>query len=188
MKLDHGGWVSGVRHAHSPNFDERPPDAAIELLVIHNISLPPGRFGDAAVEQLFLNRLDADAHPYFAAIAGALVSSHFLITRDGTITQFVSCHARAWHAGASQFEGRARCNDFSIGVELEGSDFVPFEAAQYAALADLTAWLRQALPLRAVRGHQHIAPGRKTDPGPCFDWARYRRAAALPATWFPQAA
>lgn len=188
MKLDGDGWVSGVRHAPSPNFDERPPGTAVELLVIHNISLPPGRFGGDAIERLFVNQLDPTAHPYFAAIAPARVSSHFLIARDGGVVQFVSCRQRAWHAGASSFEGRLRCNDFSVGVEVEGSDFVVYENAQYRALATLTACLRHALPLRAVRGHAQIAPGRKTDPGPSFDWPRFAREAALPATWFDHAA
>ena len=168
----------------SPNFDPRPPNTAVELLVIHNISVPPGQFGGDAIERLFENRLDPVGHPFFATLATARVSSHFLIRRDGGIVQFVSCQNRAWHAGASSFEGRSRCNDFSIGIELEGSDFVAFEDLQYRSLARLTLSLCASLPLRAVRGHDQIAPGRKTDPGPAFDWVRYAREAALPAAWF----
>jgi AmpD protein len=183
MQLDAHGWVSGIRHAPSPNFDARPAETRVELLVIHNITLPPGRFGGDAIERLFQNRLDPAAHPFFSTIAGARVSSHFLIGRGGDIVQFVSCRDRAWHAGASSFDGRACCNDFSVGIELEGTDFVAFDAAQYAALAKLTSALRARLPLRAVRGHAAISDGRKTDPGPLFDWARFAHAANLPATW-----
>lgn len=183
MELDKQGWVSAVTRSSSPNFDPRPPNTRVDLLVIHNISLPPGQFGGDAIERLFQNRIDPAAHPFFATIAGARVSSHFLIRRGGDIVQFVSCHDRAWHAGASSFEGRVCCNDFSIGIELEGSDFVAFEDAQYRALVRLTTSLRTRLPLRAVVGHDRIAPGRKTDPGPAFDWARYAREAALPAAW-----
>ncbi len=183
LRLDAHGWVADIRHVPSPNCDERPTDCDISLLVIHNISLPPGHFGGAAIEQLFLNRLDPAAHPYFATVAHLKVSAHFLIRRDGQIVQFVSCAQRAWHAGESSFAGRTRCNDFSVGIELEGADFVAFDRAQYRALARLTACLRVQLPLRAVRGHEHIAPGRKTDPGPCFDWKRYARDAHLPRSW-----
>ena len=183
--VDDDGWLVGVRRCPSPNCDARPPDAAIELLVIHNISLPPGVFGGGTIEALFTNRLDPHAHPFLATLAGLRVSSHFLIERDGRVTQFVSCLARAWHAGASAFEGRRACNDFSLGVELEGTDFVAFEAVQYAALARLTRALRARYPLRAVRGHQHVALERKTDPGPFFDWRRFATAAALPAALLP---
>lgn len=182
------GWVAAVRRCPSPNCDARPPAAPIDLLVIHDISLPPGRFGGGEIADLFLNRLDARAHPFFAALAGLRVSSHFLIERDGRITQFVSCLQRAWHAGASSFDGRAGCNDFSIGVELEGTDFAAFEAAQYAALAQLVRALRTRYALRAVRGHQHIAQARKTDPGPFFDWRRLAFEAALPESLLPRAA
>lgn len=174
------GWLPAARRVASPNFDARPSGAPIELLVVHGISLPPGRFGGDAVERLFTNRLDAAGHPLFAQLQGVRVSSHFLIARSGELTQFVSCLDRAWHAGASCFEGRARCNDFSIGVELEGTDFVPFESAQYECLAALTAALAAAFPLRAVRGHSDIARGRKTDPGPCFDWSRFAAQTGLP--------
>lgn len=183
--IDDQGWLAGVRRCPSPNCDARPPGTAIELLVIHNISLPPGHFGGGAIEALFLNRLDPSADRFFAALAGVRVSSHFLIERSGRITQFVSCLERAWHAGASEFDGRSACNDFSIGIELEGTDFEPFEAAQYAALAGLTRALRARYPLRAVRGHQHIAADRKTDPGPRFDWLRLASDAQLPATFLP---
>lgn len=179
------GWVCGARRRPSPNFDARPTGSAIELLVVHNISLPPGVFGSGDIARLFTNRLDAAAHPFFATLIGVRVSAHFLIERDGALSQFVSCLDRAWHAGASEFEGRPRCNDFSIGVELEGTDFAPYEAAQYATLAALTRALRRTYPLRAVRGHVDIARGRKTDPGPLFDWARYARLAALDVEELP---
>jgi AmpD protein len=176
------GWVAGARRDPSPNFDARPPGAAIELLVIHNISLPPGEFGGDDVARLFNNRLDTTRHPFFESLAGVRVSAHFLIARDGALTQFVSCLDRAWHAGASTFDGRCRCNDFSIGVELEGTDFVRFEPAQYATLAALTTALLCAFPLRAIRGHADIASDRKTDPGPYFDWHAYTQLAALEAS------
>jgi N-acetyl-anhydromuramoyl-L-alanine amidase len=150
---------------------------AVELLVIHNISLPPGEFGGPYIADLFGNRLDCDAHPYFDQLRNLHVSAHFLIRRDGTVMQFVSANDRAWHAGASSFCGRERCNDFSIGIELEGSDFVAFEAAQYDALTALTCALQERYPLSHVQGHEHIAPGRKTDPGPFFDWDGFRRSA-----------
>lgn len=179
------GWAEGVRRIESPFCDDRPAAAAIDLLVLHNVSLPPGRFGTGCVEALFTGQLDAGGHPFLELVAGLRVSAHFLIDRGGRITQFVSCRRRAWHAGASEFEGRARCNDFSVGIELEGTDFTAFEPAQYDALAALTAGLRAALPLRAVRGHCHIAPGRKTDPGPRFDWSRYAAQAQLPRSFLP---
>ncbi len=185
LTLDAQGWVGGVQHMPSPNCDARPTDCDISLLVIHNISLPPGRFGGRAIEDLFLNRLDPTAHPDFVGIAALRVSAHFLIRRGGQIVQFVSCAQRAWHAGESSLAGRSRCNDFSVGIELEGTDFVAFTSAQYRALARLTTGLRRGLPLRAVRGHEHIAPKRKTDPGPCFDWRRYARQAHLPEDWLP---
>ncbi|MGE5337194.1 MAG: 1,6-anhydro-N-acetylmuramyl-L-alanine amidase AmpD [Gemmatimonadota bacterium] len=179
------GWLSGIRHYPSPNRDARPLAGAIDLLVIHNISLPPGEFGGDAIEALFSNRLDPCGDPFLATLASLRVSSHFLIGRDGHITQFVSCLDRAWHAGASEFEGRIACNDFSIGIELEGTDFVAFEPPQYRALASLVGALRARYALRAVRGHQHIAAGRKTDPGPHFDWRRLAIEAALPAAMLP---
>lgn len=174
MGLD--GWCPQARRLPSPNFDARPEGVAPELLVIHNISLPPGQFGGPYIGGLFTNTLDHAAHPYFDQLRPLRVSAHFLIDRDGRLTQFVAANARAWHAGVSSFEGRERCNDFSIGIELEGSDFVPFEDAQYDSLAALTLALRRRYGLRAVTGHEHIAPGRKTDPGPFFDWQRYMRS------------
>lgn len=179
MQLDpRSGWCQGARHCPSPNFNERP-QAEVSLLVIHNISLPPGQFGTGKVQEFFQNRLIVDEHPYFAEIASLRVSAHFLIERDGAITQFVSCNERAWHAGQSCFAGRENCNDFSLGVELEGTDEQPFSDAQYAALVGLTAELQRvypALTLERICGHSDIAPTRKTDPGPAFDWSRLRTA------------
>jgi len=174
-RIDTAGWHVAARHIVSPNCDVRPPDAAISLLVVHNISLPPGEFGGPGVEQLFTNQLDPEEHPYYATIHTLRVSSHFFIRRDGELLQFVPCRQRAWHAGASSWRGRERCNDFSIGVELEGGDEAPFSDAQYLRLNALIAALRAAYPsLTDVAGHSDIAPGRKTDPGPCFDWSRVR--------------
>jgi AmpD protein len=166
------GWISGIQRERSPNFDARPADAGIELIVVHNISLPPGRYGQGHVARLFTNALDADADPFFDQIRGARVSAHLLIERDGGLIQFVSLLDRAWHAGDSKFEGRPRCNDFSIGIELEGTDFEPFTASQYESLGAAVDAIVAAYPVRAVRGHSDIAPGRKTDPGPFFDWRR----------------
>lgn len=170
------GWCSGVQRMPSPNCDARAADAKIDLLVIHNISLPPGQFGGPFIADLFGNRLDCDAHPYFERLRAMRVSAHFLIRRDGAVIQFVSADERAWHAGVSSFCGRERCNDFSIGVELEGTDTEPFELPQYDALAALTWALQARYPLTDVAGHEHIAPGRKTDPGPFFDWGYYRKS------------
>ena len=170
--LDASGWLSGARHLPSPNCDARPEGTAIELVVLHNISLPPGVFDGNAVIDLFTNRLDWDAHPYYAGIRGLEVSAHFFIRRDGSLIQFVPCTQRAWHAGASNWQGRERCNDFSIGIELEGTDDLPFTDAQYATLLPLLNTLKAAYPIRAVVGHSDIAPGRKTDPGPHFAWQR----------------
>nr|WP_154358338.1 1,6-anhydro-N-acetylmuramyl-L-alanine amidase AmpD [Duganella aquatilis] len=163
-----------ARRYDSPYCDARPDPADITLLVIHNVSLPGGSFGGPHVSDLFTGRIDYNADPSFADLRGLKVSSHFFIRRDGSIIQYVSANARAWHAGLSSFRGRDKCNDFSIGVELEGSDFVAFEAAQYTALAALTIALQQHYPLTDVQGHEHIAPGRKTDPGPLFDWECYQ--------------
>jgi AmpD protein len=176
------GWCPQARRYDSPHYDARPDGAAIELLVIHNISLPAGQFGGPHVADLFTGRLDYNADPSWASLRGVQVSAHFLIRRDGRVWQFVGCGQRAWHAGVSSFEGRDACNGFSLGIELEGSDFVPFTDAQYGALAGLTRALQQAYPLRAVCGHAHIAAGRKTDPGPFFDWPRYAAACADGAT------
>lgn len=170
------GWCSGVLRVASPNFDARPADAVIDLLLIHNISLPPGQFDGTFITDLFTNRLDYDAHPYFAQLRALRVSAHFLIRRDGMAMQFVSVNDRAWHAGLSSFGERERCNDFSIGIELEGSDFESFAAIQYQVLVALTHALQRRYPLADVAGHEHVAPGRKTDPGPFFDWAGYRQA------------
>lgn len=165
--------MSGVRRIYSPNCDARPSATVIDLLVIHNISLPPGEFGGDAVIALFGNALDIDAHPYYAQLRDLRVSAHFFIRRHGEIIQFVPCGKRAWHAGVSQWRGRERCNDFSIGIELEGADTEQYTAAQYASLVRLTRRLRRAYPIRDIVGHSDIAPGRKTDPGPHFDWSRY---------------
>jgi AmpD protein len=170
--IDREGWAAGVRRVESPNCDNRPAGTEITLLVIHSISLPPGEYGGDSIERLFTNRLDPEAHPYFREIAGMKVSAHFLIRRDGSPTQFVPVFRRAWHAGASSWRGRGACNDFSIGVELEGTDDGPFEEAQYRALEELVARLRGALPLRDIAAHSDVAPGRKTDPGPGFAWDR----------------
>lgn len=176
---DDGDWLPGARRLPSPNCDERPTGGPVNLLVIHNISLPPDEFGGPWIEDLFLNRLDPAAHPYFADIAGLTVSAHLLIRRDGELLQFVPLNKRAWHAGASCYEGQEACNDYSIGIELEGSDHQPFTDAQYVTLAEVTRQIMARYPAIApqrIAGHSDIAPGRKTDPGPHFDWARYRRA------------
>jgi AmpD protein len=173
--IDPQGWLAGVRRVESPNCDDRPAGTEISLLVVHSISLPPGEYGGDSIERLFTNRLDPEAHPYFREVAGMKVSAHFLIRRDGRLVQFVPVYRRAWHAGASSWRGRSACNDFSIGVELEGRDGGPFEEAQYGALEELTARLRGALPLRDIAGHSDVAPGRKTDPGPGFAWDRVLR-------------
>jgi AmpD protein len=162
----------------SPNFDARPEGVAVTLLVVHSISLPPGEYGGAAIEQLFTNRLDPKAHPYFEQIHQLRVSSHYLIRRDGQRVQFVPPELRAWHAGASSWRGRNACNDYSIGIELEGTDDAPFEDAQYAELAALVRALRARFPLQSLAAHSDVAPGRKTDPGARFDWPRLLAALA----------
>jgi AmpD protein len=172
--FDAAGWLGNARRLPSPNCDARPEGMAIELVVLHNISLPPGVFDGDAVIDLFLNRLDWDAHPYYQGIRGIKVSAHFFIRRDGSLIQFVPCSLRAWHAGMSNWDARERCNDFSVGIELEGTDDQPFTEAQYASLLPLLAALKQAYPISAIVGHSDIAPGRKTDPGACFDWERVR--------------
>lgn len=171
------GWWPAAQRWDSPHFDCRPGEGAadITLLVVHNISLPAGRFGGPHVTDLFTGRVDYNTDPSFADLRGLKVSSHFFIRRDGRVIQYVSANDRAWHAGTSSFRGREKCNDFSIGVELEGTDDTPFDAAQYAALAALTAALQARYPLADARGHEHIAPGRKTDPGPLFDWEYYQK-------------
>jgi N-acetyl-anhydromuramoyl-L-alanine amidase len=175
-QIDEAGCLRGVRFIPSPNCDERPAGCAINLLVIHNISLPPDEFGGDGVIELFANRLDPAAHPYYQTLSDLKVSAHFFIRRDGEIIQFVPCVKRAWHAGVSCWQGKTRCNDFSIGIELEGSDTTPFTDIQYVALAVLTQALQKTYPITDIAGHSDIAPGRKTDPGPCFDWDRYRNA------------
>jgi AmpD protein len=168
-------WLIGARHLLSPNFNDRPAGASPELIVVHNISLPPGEFGGCYIDLLFCNSLPAGAHPYFAEIKGLEVSSHFLVDRAGAITQYVACDKRAWHAGVSEWKGRSNCNDFSIGIELEGTDDIPYESCQYESLVMLVEALWEAYPSlqkEAVTGHEHIAPGRKTDPGASFDWER----------------
>jgi len=185
------GWWSGARRRSSPNFGPRPDGAAVTLLVVHSISLPPGVFGGNAIEHLFTNRLDWDTHPYYATIRGLRVSAHFVIRRDGELVQFVSCERRAWHAGASVWRGRENCNDYSVGVELEGLEGEVFEAAQYRQLARLGVALARRYPIADVAGHEHVAPGRKADPGPGFDWPRLRGALveAGVADWgFPDSA
>ena len=170
------GWLESAQRVVSPNQDARPPAMPVDLVVIHAISLPPGQFGGDEVSQLFTNTLDPLAHPYFADVAGVRVSAHFYIRRDGTLVQFVPVTARAWHAGLSNWQGRERCNDFSVGIELEGDDDTPFEVAQYQGLYQLLEQLQTVLPIHAVTSHSHIAPGRKTDPGPYFDWQQVRAA------------
>ena len=167
-----------MRIVDSPNQDERPPGTEISLVVLHSISLPPGEYGGDAIERLFTNCLDPGAHPYFEEICALKVSAHFLVRRDGSVIQFVPVERRAWHAGASSWRGRSRCNDFSIGIELEGSEEEAFESAQYAALVLLLKRLQQAFPIRDVCAHSDVAPGRKTDPGAHFDWPRLFAALA----------
>lgn len=174
MIVDAAGRVDTARYLASPNCDERPPAEAVTLLVIHNISLPPGEFGGDGIARLFANELDCDAHPYYATLAGLRLSAHFLIRRTGELLQFVPCAKRAWHAGESVWCGRRRCNDFSIGIELEGADDVLYADPQYRVLAELTRALRSRYPIADIVGHCDIAPERKTDPGPSFDWPRYR--------------
>ncbi len=179
------GWLHSATHCPSPNCGPRPEATEIDLLVVHSISLPPGRYGTGDVQRLFSNQLDWDAHPYFQGIRGLEVSSHFFITRAGTVWQFVSCDARAWHAGVSSWQGRERCNDFSIGIELEGLEGEQFSAAQYSSLATLSEQIRQHYPIRHMAGHEHIAPGRKQDPGAGFSWPQLRQDLGWPSAMFP---
>jgi AmpD protein len=174
LTVDPQGVASGARFVASPNFDARPTGVEVSLLVLHNISLPPGIFGGPGIIDLFCAALDHRAHPSYAGLRGLRVAAHFLIRRDGELIQFVACARRAWHAGNSQWRGRSRCNDFSIGVELEGADAVAYESGQYTQLARLTRALQARYPLSDFVGHADVAPGRKSDPGPSFDWARYR--------------
>jgi len=180
-----GGWYAPAHALPSPNFGDRPADARIDLVVLHSMSLPPGRYGGDEILQLFTNRLDWEAHPYFQSIRGLEVSAHFLVRRDGSLWQFVDCDARAWHAGASCWRGRGQCNDDSIGIELEGLEGEYFEPAQYDALRELMPALAKRYPIAHVAGHEHIAPGRKHDPGAGFDWARLRASLGWPDAAFP---
>lgn len=177
MKLEHG-WITSARKVPSPHFNARPDNEAPSLLIIHNISLPPGEFGGPWIDRLFTGTLPADAHPYFADIAQLRVAAHCLIRRDGELVQYVSFDQRAWHAGISQFDGRENCNDFSMGIELEGTDTLPYTDDQYATLQQVTRLLMQHYPLtpQRITGHSDVAPERKTDPGPAFDWIRYKQA------------
>ncbi|MEO0442401.1 MAG: 1,6-anhydro-N-acetylmuramyl-L-alanine amidase AmpD [Pseudomonadota bacterium] len=170
------GWVSPAKHLCSPNFNDRPQQGGIDLLVIHNISLPPEQFGGGNIEKFFCNQLDSSAHPYFQQIKDLKVSSHLLIDREGSLVQFVSLNKRAWHAGQSYFNNRENCNDFSIGIELEGTDNIPYTENQYKSLIALTQTLLKVYPelhKDSIVGHSDIAPGRKTDPGPAFNWRQY---------------
>jgi AmpD protein len=176
------GLLQGVRYLRSPNQDPRPDGTGLELIVVHGISLPPGGFGGPWIDRLFTNSLPPDGHPYFAEVSGLKVSSHVLIRRDGAITQYVPFTARAWHAGQSVFEGRSACNDFSVGIELEGTDTTPYADVQYPVLATVVSALCRAYPGLSparIAGHSDISPGRKSDPGPAFDWVRARRLMAL---------
>jgi AmpD protein len=178
------GWLREAAPVASPNFGPRPAETAIDLVVVHSISLPPGEYGGDAIERLFTNQLDWSAHPYFETIRGARVSAHFLIRRDGALLQFVSCDERAWHAGQSSWRGRADCNDYSVGVELEGLEGTPFESSQYRRLGALIGSLAERYPIASVAGHEHVAAGRKHDPGAAFDWRRLRRALLVPGLEF----
>jgi len=179
------GWYRYAHQCRSPNFGVRPAHTAIDLVVLHSISLPPGEFGNGHVQQLFCNQLDWHAHPYFQQIQGLEVSAHFFIQRGGELWQFVSCDARAWHAGVSQYQGRSNCNDYSIGIELEGLEGGVFECAQYETLQALIAALACHYPIRGVCGHAHVAPGRKNDPGAGFDWTRLQQSLGFPDRYFP---
>lgn len=182
------GWLVSVRRVESPNCDPRPAEAAPDLIVIHGISLPPGEFGGPWIDRLFTNTLPPDEHPYFAEVAPRCVSAHLLIDRRGVVTQYVPFHLRAWHAGASSYAGRDACNDFSIGIELEGSDSTPYEERQYHVLAHIIGVLCRAYPALSptrIAGHSEIAPGRKTDPGPAFDWPRLKTLVALETSSSP---
>ena len=174
IHINANGICSEAKFIASPNIDARPNPEDISLIVIHNISLPPNQYGGNGVIELFTNQLNPDEHPYYAEIGHLKVSSHFFIRRDGELIQFASCNDRAWHAGTSNWQGRERCNDFSIGIELEGSDFEAFEPMQYETLETLIASIKARYPIEAITGHSDIAPNRKTDPGPYFDWSRIK--------------
>jgi AmpD protein len=180
-----GGWLQRAIRLDSPNFGPRPSQACIDLVVVHSISLPPGQYGGNAVQELFTNHLDWDAHPYYQQIRGLEVSSHFYIRRDGALWQFVSCDDRAWHAGRSHYRGRDNCNDDSIGIELEGLEGETFEPAQYDSLVGVCQALALRYPIAYIAGHEHVAPGRKQDPGPGFDWPRLRQLLDFSPRCFP---
>lgn len=180
------GWWHHARMCQSPNYDDRPAHAQIDLLVLHSISLPPAQYGGAYIEQLFTNQLDCAAHPYFERLRNMRVSAHFVIDRHGNTTQYVSCNHRAWHAGQSSWRGRNRCNDDSIGIELEGLEGLHFTPAQYHTLKQLTHALLHAYPIDYIAGHEHIAPTRKADPGAGFDWKYFQKITQLPCTYFPE--
>lgn len=179
------GWWTQAQRLDSPNVGQRPSTSVIDTVIVHSISLPPGQYGGQEVQAFFTNQLDWDAHPYFQQIRGMQVSAHFYIQRDGQLWQFVSCDERAWHAGQSSFAGRDKCNDYSIGIELEGLEGETFEAAQYTQLGELLHSLRTRYPIAQVLGHEHVAPGRKLDPGPGFDWSRLQKTVAWPLQCFP---
>lgn len=182
----HSGWYMPAQRCESPNFGPRPAHTAVDLIVLHSISLPPGAFGGNAVQQLFTNQLNWDAHPYFQQIRGLEVSAHFYIQRDGTLTQFVSCDDRAWHAGLSSHRGRANCNDYSIGIELEGLEGGTFEPGQYDALLALLPAIAKNYPVKHIAGHEHVAPGRKADPGAGFDWTVLQKHSGFMPQCFPE--
>ena len=179
------GWYRYARHLPSPNFGPRPEYADIDLLIIHSISLPPGEFGNDNVQKLFMNQLDWNAHPYFQTIQNLQVSAHFYIGRNGALWQFVSCEQRAWHAGNSSYTGKANCNNYSIGIELEGLEGGLFELPQYESLAAISAAILGTYPVRQIAGHEHVAPGRKSDPGPGFDWLMLERSLGVASSWLP---
>jgi AmpD protein len=185
--LWNGGWYRYARQLASPNFGPRPEGAVVDLVIVHSISLPPGQYGGDEVQRLFTNTLDWNVHPYFKSIEGMQVSSHFYIRRQGELWQFVSCEDRAWHAGVSSYRGRENCNDDSIGIELEGLEGGEFEAAQYETLSTLCAALGQRYPVQHIAGHEHVAPGRKADPGPGFHWPQLQQALGWPSRYFPAA-
>lgn len=185
-RLWDGGWYRFARRLPSPNFGPRPAGTRVDLVVVHSISLPPGEYGGEAVQRLFTNTLDWNAHPYFKSIEGLQVSSHFYVRRNGELWQFVSCDERAWHAGASCYRGRENCNDDSVGIELEGLEGGRFEDAQYETLGSVCAALAQHYPVRHIAGHEHIAPGRKADPGPGFEWPQMQQALGWPSQYFPE--
>jgi N-acetyl-anhydromuramoyl-L-alanine amidase len=180
------GWYKFAQPRHSPNFGPRPIDTAVDLIVLHSISLPPGHYGGEEVQALFTNQLDWDAHPYFQQIRGLEVSAHFFVRRNGNLMQFVSCNDRAWHAGRSHYKGQDDCNNHSVGIELEGLEGDTFELAQYETLSSLCAALVQQYPIQHIAGHEHIAPERKKDPGPGFDWFLFQRAVGLKKGFFPE--